>query len=335
MQKGIGMEQNILLSIIVPVYNIQEYLPRCVASICAQTYRRLEIILVDDGSTDDTPALCDSLAATDSRIRVIHKENGGSSSARNAGIAAAKGEYYGFIDSDDYIMPQMYELLLGAIKKNHMQIAQIARKEIAENGEELAPICIPPREETLYSSQQFLRELLLHRGDCSFCTKLLSADLFRGRSFPEGVLNEDFNLLVHMLGETEGIVSIPPQMYYVFYRIGSNTRKHTKDEFSRVYGDCVDNADMVFHLVEKYYTGLTPVAMRFGLFQRLEYLLHIPIPQMKADNGQYREVVCYIRKHRGDILCSAFLTKQNKLYLLLLSLAPRSIRRLHKKIKRL
>ena len=90
-----------LISVIVPVYNIMEYLPRCVASLCAQTYENLEILLVDDGSTDGTSELCDDLGKTDKRIRVFHKENGGSSSARNLGLAHCKGELIGFVDSDE------------------------------------------------------------------------------------------------------------------------------------------------------------------------------------------------------------------------------------------
>ena len=101
-----------LISVIVPVYNTKDYLVRCVDSICAQTYRNLELLLVDDGSTDGTGRLCEELAEKDSRIRVFHQENGGSSSARNLGIRNAAGGYLGFVDSDDYIEPDMYEKLL-------------------------------------------------------------------------------------------------------------------------------------------------------------------------------------------------------------------------------
>lgn len=97
--------KKIKISIIVPVYNILEYLPRCVHSLTAQTYRNLEILLVDDGSTDGTEKLCDSLAKEDERIRVFHKKNGGSSSARNLGIREALGSFLGFVDSDDYVEP--------------------------------------------------------------------------------------------------------------------------------------------------------------------------------------------------------------------------------------
>ena len=98
-----------MISVIVPAYNVKPYLEKCVASLVGQTYKELEIILVNDGSTDGTGVLCDQLALTDKRIKVIHKENGGLSDARNAGIDVAEGEFYSFIDGDDYIEPDTYE----------------------------------------------------------------------------------------------------------------------------------------------------------------------------------------------------------------------------------
>ena len=136
-----------LITIIVPVYNIMEYLPRCVYSITAQTYRNLELILVDDGSTDGTGALCDKLAAEDERIRVFHKENGGSSSARNLGLSHAKGAYIGFVDSDDYVEPDMYERLLRGIQNYQVLVAQIGRDEIDMEGNQLPNICEPPERD--------------------------------------------------------------------------------------------------------------------------------------------------------------------------------------------
>lgn len=106
------MEENCLVSIIVPVYNTAQYLKKCIGSIVCQSYKNIEIILVDDGSTDDSLNICNEFALLDSRIQVIHKKNGGNTSARNAGIDVAQGEYIGFVDSDDWIEPEMYEVLL-------------------------------------------------------------------------------------------------------------------------------------------------------------------------------------------------------------------------------
>ena len=105
-----------LISVIIPVYNTEKYLDACVESVAGQTYDNLEIILVDDGSADNCPAMCDEWARRDSRIRVIHKKNGGQGEARNFGIEAARGEYIGFVDSDDIVSPVMYERLLDSLR---------------------------------------------------------------------------------------------------------------------------------------------------------------------------------------------------------------------------
>ena len=329
------MELRPLISVIVPVYNIKEYLPRCVSSILSQTYRNLELILVDDGSTDGTGALCDELAARDERVHVFHKENGGSSSARNLGITKAKGEYLGFVDSDDYISADMYERLVQGILKSSAGIAQIGRDEVDAEGRKLPNICEPPAEDIFIPSAEFMKELLMHRGDCSYCTKLVARNLFEKHRFPVGVLNEDFRLLVEMLMETDGVLSLTGQTYHVFYRIGSNTRKADKNDFSRVYGDCVDNADMVQELVQEKFPQLQEIAMRFGLFQRLEYLLHIPIVRMTRDNTQYVAICKYVRGHVTDIIGNRYLTRKNKIYLLLFAVAPKGVRQVHAGLMRL
>ena len=329
------MNRQPLITVIIPVYNIKEYLPRCVKSVSSQTYDDLEIILVDDGSTDGTSQLCDKLAAEDMRIRVYHKKNGGSSSARNAGLMLAEGSYIGFVDSDDYIEPDMYEKLYAGIKNSGCSIAQAGRDEIDEEGRHLPDICVPPDEATKYTAEEFLRELLLHKGDCSFCTKLFKREVFENRSFHEGKLNEDFRLLVQMLADNETILSLPDRCYHVFYRQGSNSRKKDKNEFSRVFADSVDNADDVAGLVDKSFPGLAEVAFRFGIFQRLEYLLHIPIPQMNRTNAYYMSVVKYLRHNYKKAMRNRILTKKNKVYLTLFVTAPKTVRVIHKRIKRL
>lgn len=322
-----------LISVVIPVYNIEEYLERCVASVCAQTYTNLEILLVDDGSTDNSGKLCDSLAQKDNRIRVFHKPNGGSSSARNLGIESATGEFVGFVDSDDYISENMYELLYQAIQTYQADIAQVGRDEIDAEGNALPNICEPPKQAEFVSSADFLKELLLHKGDCSFCTKLIRKSLFERGGFPIGELNEDFKLLVQFLPHVKGIASLPEQTYHVFYRIGSNTRKVDKEAFSRVFGDSVNNADMAEALVQKAYPELERIAFRFGMFQRLEYLLHIPVYQMNQKNVQYREICKHVRRNWCRALSNPYLTGKNKLYLVLFAIAPKGIRVVHKRLR--
>lgn len=323
-----------MISIIVPVFNIEEYLPRCVKSLQDQTYPRTEILLVDDGSTDGTGPLCDRLAAADSRIRVIHQANGGSSSARNRGIAEAGGEYLGFVDSDDYVEPDMYETLYSAIMQYDVPAAQTGREEVDPSGKRLPDICIPPGETVCIGAEEFLRELLLHRGDCSFCTKLIRKSVLADKGFPTGALNEDFHLLVQLLGDRiDRIVSLPKRGYHVFYRPDSNSRRADRENFSRVYADNIDNADMVRRLVEDRYPGLGDIAFRFGICQRLDYMLHIPVSRMNPDNNFYREVVCYLRRHWWKAMGNPVLSGRNKVYHTLFAIAPRGIRILHRRMR--
>ncbi len=324
-----------LITVIVPVYNIEKYLERCVRSIQSQTYTNLEILLVDDGSTDSSGEICDTLAREDARICVIHKENGGSSSARNMGIARARGKYLGFVDSDDYITADMYELLYRGITSFDAQIAQAGRDEIDESGKKLPNICEPPEEKVFIEAQDFLKEMLLHRGDCSFCTKLVKKDLFETGMFPEGELNEDFHLMVQLMERVKGVVSLPEQTYHVFYRVGSNTRKESKEHFSRVFGDNVNNADMAEKLVAESFPQLQDIAFRFGMFQRLDYLLHIPVGQMNRENVQYADICRHVRKNWWKTMRNKYLSGKNKLYLTLFAVAPKGVRSIHKKLKRL
>lgn len=331
----ISQENPALISVIVPIYNIVEWLPRCVNSIRKQTYRNLEIILIDDGSTDNSGAMAEKFALEDKRVRVFHKENGGVSSARNLGIEKARGEYIGFVDSDDYIEPEMYERLISVVLQENLLMAQISRDELDEQGNRMADVCTPPEEPELWESDRFMRELLLHRGDCSFCTKLTHASLLKEERFPEGELNEDFRLLVNLLTKIPAVAVLPEQDYHVFYRYGSNTRTRNKEEFPRVFTDIVNNADRVERIVEKEYPDLKEEAIRFALYQRLDYLLHIPISMMKRENTFYVQVCSYLKHHRKEIRSNPYLTKKNRQYLLLFSVAPALSRKVHAKIKRL
>lgn len=317
------------ISVIVPIYNIKDCLERCVKSIQAQTYEDMEIILVDDGSTDGTAKLADSLAVGDERTVVYHKENGGSSSARNLGISKANGEYFGFVDSDDYIEPDMYEKLAILIQNNDLLIAQTSRDEIAPDGSRLPDVVTPPLKEEMVSTQDFLKELLLHKGDCSFCTKLTSRTLFENNMFPEGELNEDFRLLTQMLSQTDRIGILPDRGYHVYYREGSNTRRKDKNDFSRVFTDIVVNADRMEILIKDKYPELTDYVLRFALVQRLDYLLHIPIAQMNAKNDFYCDIKKYLKEHKDVIKLNPYLTDDQKKKLKLLAVNPKMVRELH------
>ena len=210
-----------------------------------------------------------------------------------------------------------------------MDIAQVSRDEIDEDGNRRPDVCVPPERLTVCPSQDFLRELLLHRGDCSFCTKLIKRELFENRAFPEGKLNEDFALLVEMLEEAQAVCILPEQLYHVFYRTGSNTRRKDKNDFSRVFLDIVDNADRAEALTACRYPGLRTEAARFALYQRLDYMLHIPVDRMTDADAFYRGVKKYLRGHLRETLTNPYLTARDRIYLLLLTAAPKTVRRVH------
>ena len=156
---------NELVSVIVPVYKVEPYLDRCVASILAQTYPNLEVILVDDGSPDNCPALCDAWAQRDARIRVIHKKNGGLSDARNVGLDAASGAYISFVDSDDYIAENFIETLYDLLHEYHTDISAVHWKLVYADAPEV-PAPPSSRNVTLFKvlmpSGSFLRRIPTH-----------------------------------------------------------------------------------------------------------------------------------------------------------------------------
>lgn len=318
-----------LISVIIPVYNCIDCLERSVTSVLKQTYKNFELLIVDDGSTDGSDCLMEKLALSDRRIRIFHKENGGSSSARNLGLKKARGSYVSFVDADDAISENMLEELITLVQNTGARISQVSRDELNEDGSPRDLVCIPPSEPTSFEAKDFLRELLMHRGDASFCTKLTSMELFQNRQFPEGVLNEDFHLLVEMLSEVDAIAVSDKLLYHVYYRMGSNTRKKDRNDFSRVFIDIVDNADFVEKEIIPDFPELQTEAVRFALFQRLDYMLHIPVGMMTSDNEFYQRVKQYLRGHLVDTVKNPYLTMKNKIYLILLTIAPKLVRSLH------
>lgn len=328
-----------LVSVVVPVYNTAQYLRPCVESICAQTYRNLELILVDDGSTDDSGRLCDVLSEGDARIRVIHQANGGLSAARNAGVQAAHGELVGFVDSDDLIFPDMYENLVSGYQEYAAAhpdakpfFAQIGRKEVDENGNALPDALEPVKQPTFVPAAEYMESLLLYTGDVSFCTRLAERGLYLAHPFEKGILAEDFYLQVYLTPETEGVLRLPQPGYKVVHRKGSLTRRRA-DQFSPVYIAIVQHADLVEQYLVPRYPQMEQAAVRFGLYERLDYLLHVPIRDMNADNEFYMQTVHYLRSHFRAMRRSPYLNGKNKLYLTLLTAAPRLTRQIHWKLR--
>ncbi len=328
------------ISVVVPVYNSERFLRRTVACIQTQTDSDYEILLVNDGSTDGSLALCRELEKSDARIRVISQENQGLSAARNAGVRAASGEYISFVDSDDLIYPDMLEHLrtgmeaMRAAGHENVQI-QIGREEIDEEGKTLPAAVMPPEEPVLISPVQFIQSMLLYTGDASFCTKLTPRGILLAHPFQVGALCEDFDLETHLVDVIDGVYNLPPIGYRVVHRSGSLTRRRSVGQFSKAYIAIIEASDYVEeHLVPRY-SSLRVAARRFGLFERLDYMLHVPISDMNGQNTFYRNVVNYLRQHRTDIRENPYLTRRDRVYLMMLAAAPVLVRRVHRLSMRL
>ena len=209
-----------LISVIVPVYKVEAYLDRCIRSITEQTYRELEIILVDDGSPDNCPAMCDAWAAKDPRIKVIHKANGGLSDARNAGMAIASGSYIGFVDSDDHISPDMYRLLLERMIADGSNIAACGVEMIYEDG--TPSRMLTPAGSHLLDQEQamkaIIQENLLKQ---PVWYKLYTADVVRNMPFPVGKCHEDVFWSWQVIAKSQKVSIIDTPCYYYLQRNGS------------------------------------------------------------------------------------------------------------------
>lgn len=181
---------NPLISVIVPIYKVENYLDKCVQSIVDQTYTNLEIILVDDGSPDNCGAMSDAWAEKDNRIRVIHKENGGLSDARNAGMAVATGALMGFIDSDDYIAPNMYQLLYEKMREDDSDIAACGVQMVWED--DTPPRMLTKQGECVLTTEEAMRAVIEESWlKQPVWYKLYKTEFIRDISFPKGKYHED------------------------------------------------------------------------------------------------------------------------------------------------
>lgn len=231
-----------LISIIVPVYNTEKYLSKCIESILAQTYTNFELILVDDGSPDRCPGICDEYAEKDTRIKVIHKENGGVSSARNCGLDIASGEYIGFVDSDDYIEPEMYEKMLHTITAFNVDLCICRCKAESPAGDFIFES--PPDSEDRVFTRDDMLDFLVHKRLAKYIcpqNKLYRKKLFAHNRYKIGKINEDEAIIHHIFGASDGTVFTNDILYRYVVRNGSIIH-------SRV---SVKNLDMVDALIDR------------------------------------------------------------------------------------
>lgn len=214
------MEED-LISVIIPVYNVEKYIERCIESITRQTYTNLEIIIIDDGSKDNSKAICQKLENKDKRIKIYSQENKGAAAARNYGISKANGEYIGFVDSDDYIEEKMYEELIHSLKENNADIAICGR--YIENKDNNI-VYTSKENRLLMTSDEALSEVnSLKSFDMSPCDKLYKRAILNEVKFPEGKNSEDFYFMYEALFNCEKIFYFSNPLYHYCRRENSHS----------------------------------------------------------------------------------------------------------------
>lgn len=304
-----------LISVIVPVYRVEKYLRKCVDSILAQDYKNLEILLVDDGSPDNCPLICDEYAQKDSRIKVIHKSNGGLSDARNMGLDCMHGEYVAFVDSDDYVdnnyIRVMYELMIRCNTK--MSVLPICTEY--EDGSTYS-VSKQKILETKFSSEQLLEDIMYqwHFETNAFC-KLYHRSLFEQTCYPKGELYEDFSTIYKLIDKcVEGVAC---SCDYTPYHYIQHPGSIMNSPFQLKKMCLIKISQDVLDFVSKRYPAIRPAAIRRYVYSNFHLLnraymypqYHLQVKQMRQN----------ILRYRKDILKNPQAERKFKFAVLLLS----------------
>lgn len=313
------------ISVIVPVYNVEQYLERCVDSIINQTYTNLEIILVNDGSTDNSGKLCDELAKKDERIRVIHKENGGLSDARNRGIDESESDLVGFIDSDDYIDSDMYEVLLKNLNDTDADLSMCALYDVYNNTPEAQ---VTNKETWKLSSEQAIRMVMEAKIlSVTAVNKLYRKSLFTDLKFEVGKIAEDAFIMIKLLDKCEKIVATNEKKYYYVHRENSITTQKFSTKFLNVIEAYEQNSNII---LEKYpkLKDVAQTRMNWAYFYVLDRLL---LDDNYNDKELENKLISYLKNHRKGILNDPLFTKGRKIGFIALLLSRNLYRKLIEK----
>lgn len=301
-----------IISVIVPVYKVEPYLHKCVDSILDQTYKNLEVILVDDGSPDNCGAICDAYASQDNRVKVIHKENGGLSSARNAGLDMMNGAYVGFVDSDDWIEPQMYEVLLDLMLHYDAQMALGGVADEVLCDETVRTVKTSDYGHTPFAEDSISAIKRFFQGSWAAWDKLYQAELFKELRFPLGEINEDEAIAVHLLDRSHRVCYTNEVFYHYLRRPESITTVSFHPRKLAWVRHCWDN----LRYVETTHPELVPYAAARYQGSLLWALRELSILGVGMDDAwqplrrELRAQICGIRKNLFRALLLAYLPRK-------------------------
>ncbi len=301
-----------LISVILPIYNVAQFLPRCIESVCRQTYDNLEIILVDDGSPDECGDICDKYAEKDNRIVVVHKQNGGLSDARNKGAEIANGEYITFIDSDDYVTDTYVEYLYSLIEKYHTRMSLCTHTVVFEKGNNI--IYGNGKDEVLTTEICLERMLYDDVINTSAWAKLYETEMVRKFPYPVGKLFEDIATTYKFFMECGKIACGYKSQY--FYMLRSSSIVYQKFNMKKL--ELLEMTDIMARDVLKEYPQLKIAVQRRQLYARFSTLNQFQ--NVSGYKNEKKELISYIRKNKGCVLGNPKAPRRDKLAVMALSM---------------
>ena len=274
--------KSLKISVIVPVYNVEQYLSRCMNSIINQSYSDIEIILIDDGSTDSSGQICDDYARSDNRIKVIHKKNGGLSDARNVGLDVACGEFIAFVDSDDFIHKDMFNILLNKMNKYECDIVESGFIKVYENQKINEEEFINDKESIYNREEAMVSTIMDHHCRNFVVNKLYKRKLWDGIRFPYGEFFEDVSTTYKVINKCSKLIKIEQPLYYYIQRYGSITNS----DFSiKKLNDHIKALDEMMEFIEIEQPNFIPITSIKYFSTIIYYLQELIIYRKKVERS--------------------------------------------------
>ena len=317
------MKNNPLISVVVPIYNTSKYLPRCLNSIINQTYKNLEIICINDGSTDSSLSILQNYTQKDSRIKITTQKNAGLSAARNTGITKSTGKYITFIDSDDEISHNMLEKLLVSLQKNDADISVCSFKEICPDGK-ITHFNKVSSVQT-YTTEQSLKAMLQEQGFMLSATmKLFPTTYFKNIQFPIGKLHEDIGTTHKLIMKARRVTFVPEELYFYHHHSDSIISK----KFDKRKLDIIVLTDQMCKDIDAKYPTLKNITNERRMRARFSVLRQIP-----TNNSETKKILQYLRTHKSYITKNPEATKTDKFALALALFNPKLFQLAYKLFK--
>lgn len=305
-----------LISIIIPVYNVEKYLEKCVNSVLSQSYNNLEVILVNDGSTDNSLSICEKLSQTDKRIKVINQKNSGLSAARNRGISVASADIIGFIDSDDYIDFDFVELLYKNMINSGADISMCGLYDVYNN--KPTPQVVNKCTYELNTEEAVKMVMGTDVISVAACIKLYRKELFTDIKFPVGKIAEDAFVMTELFHKCKKVIVTNEKKYYYVHRENSITTQ----KFTMKYLDVIEAYEYNYSFIEKNYPHLIELAKIRIIWSYFYVLDKLLVDKSFVDKSLEKRLISNLISNKRDILKSKVFTISRKISFICLTIHP-------------